>query len=108
MKFNAFLIINYSKLVFEIRRPHWRRACGNIGQLDMKLKLKVNNQVSLKGEPPFPHGPNLGPYAPLRFGYLGLGSVRFGYLRLGSVESLQNAVWHGASCNFTGNQWFRI
>ena len=79
-----------------IRRPHWRRACGNIGQLDMKLK--VNSQVSLKGEPPFPHGPNLGPYAPLRFGYL----------RLGSVESLQNAVWHGASCNFTGNQWFRM
>ena len=46
------------------------------------MKLKVNSQVSLKGEPLFPHGPNLGPYAPLRFGYLGLGSVRFGYLRL--------------------------
>ena len=35
-----------------------------------------------KREPPSPHGPNLGPYAPLRFGYLRLGSVRFGYVRL--------------------------
>ena len=56
-----------------IRRPHWRRACGTIGQLDMKVK--VTNQVSLKGEPPFPHGPNLGPYAPLR---VRLPSVRLG------------------------------
>ena len=49
----------------QIRRPHWRRACGNIGLLDMKLK--VNNQVrdtiislawlsqiSLKEGPTFP------------------------------------------------------
>ena len=49
-----------------IRRPHWRRACGNIGLLDMKLK--VNSQVNLKGEPPSPYGPNLGPYAPLTLG----------------------------------------
>ena len=31
----------------KIRRPHWRRACGTIGQLDMKLKVKsqVNDTI---------------------------------------------------------------
>ena len=34
----CLLILN--KLLLKIRRPHWRRACGNIGQLAMKLKVK--------------------------------------------------------------------
>ena len=55
------------------------------------MKLKVNSQVSdtiislaslsqinLKEGPPSPDGPNLGPYAPLRLGYLRLGLVMLG------------------------------
>ena len=40
------------------------------------MKVKVNSQVSRKGEPPVPHGPNLGAYAPLTLGYLRLSPSR--------------------------------
>ena len=48
--------------------------------IDTIVSLACLSQTNLKEGPPSLHGPNLGPYAPLRLVYLRLGSVRFGYV----------------------------
>ena len=112
---------------YRIRRPHWRRACGTIGQLDMKLKVNSQvsdtiislaclSQVSLKQGPPFPPRTQAGSLRPPQ--------VRLGWVpvppapSLGSWEicfawSFPQFLWKAvfpneALCNFTGHLWFRM